>query len=395
MSGLPLLVIGTARPEFLERRPNWGGGKLNATTLALAPLSDEETGRLVLALLDRPLLRAEDQAAVVERAGGNPLYAEQYARMLVERGAVAGAPLLESVQRIIAGRLDGLSPEQKRLLQDASVVGKCSGARRSSGSATTTDAKPSMLLHALERKDLVNRARRSSVAGSDEYSFRHVLVRDVAYGQIPRATRSEKHRAAARGSSPRPRGGARRDARSPLPQRARAGARRRDGERRAGRPGPGRACRRGRSGLVAERVRADGGFARQALELSPEDDGERPYLLLRIGRGRRYSDETGSEELMEARDGLLRRGDQASAAEAAVLLADLATQPATAARRKACCRRRNARPGPSAIRAESVGAERARALPDARCGVRAGCQLAGEALELAETLGLERSRHQP
>ena len=221
VSGLPLLVIGTARPEFLERRPSWGGGKLNATTLALSPLSDEETGQLITALLDRPLQRAEDHTAVVERAGGNPLYAEQYARMLVERGAVAGAALPESVQGIIAGRLDGLSPEQKRLLQDASVVGKVFWSAALVGLGGDDQREPEQVLHALERKDLVQRARRSSVTGSDEYSFRHVLVRDVAYGQIPACDpQREASRCRAVARVARPRGGARRDARAPLRHRA-------------------------------------------------------------------------------------------------------------------------------------------------------------------------------
>src|SRR5262249_4620519 len=81
-SGVPILIVGTARPELLERRPGWGGGKLNATTLSLAPLSEADTSRLLANLLDRPLLAAETQADLLARAGGNPLYAEQYAQML-------------------------------------------------------------------------------------------------------------------------------------------------------------------------------------------------------------------------------------------------------------------------------------------------------------------------
>jgi len=78
---VPLLIVCTARPELLERRPGWGGGKANSTALSLRPLSDEKTARLLAANLARPVLEAETQGALLERAGGNPLYAEQYARM--------------------------------------------------------------------------------------------------------------------------------------------------------------------------------------------------------------------------------------------------------------------------------------------------------------------------
>ncbi|MEX1358077.1 MAG: adenylate/guanylate cyclase domain-containing protein, partial [Gaiellaceae bacterium] len=83
---VPMLVLGTARPELLDRRPNWGGGKRNALTLSLPPLGDDDTARLLGSLLDRSVLPAETQQALLARAGGNPLYAEQFARMYDERG---------------------------------------------------------------------------------------------------------------------------------------------------------------------------------------------------------------------------------------------------------------------------------------------------------------------
>ena len=119
---VPLLVMGTARPELLQRRPDWGGGKSNASTISLSPLADEDAAKLVANLLDRPLLEVDTQATILERAGGNPLYAEQFARALNEGGAVAELP--ETVQGIIAARLDALPEAEKSLLQDAAVVGK-------------------------------------------------------------------------------------------------------------------------------------------------------------------------------------------------------------------------------------------------------------------------------
>ena len=181
-SGVPLFVLASARPELLDRRPNWGGGKLNATTLALAPLDDADAARVIAAVLDQALLPVETQTALLEQAGGNPLYAEQFARLFLERGDIA---VPENVQGTIAARLDALPQSEKQLLQDAAVLGKVFW---SGGVAGDTAA-----LHALERKGFIRRERRSAVSGQDEYAFRHVLVREVAYAQIPRAARADKH----------------------------------------------------------------------------------------------------------------------------------------------------------------------------------------------------------
>jgi class 3 adenylate cyclase len=189
----PILVLCTARPELLERRAGWGGGKANAATISLPPLADEETARLLSSLLETPLLAAETQSELLARAAGNPLYAEQYARMLAERGTAEELP--ETVQGIIAARLDHLSETEKALLQDAAVVGKVFWLGSVCGGQERAEAEEALLR--LERKELVQRARRSSVEGEAEYAFHHLLVRDVAYGQIPRAARADKHLAAA------------------------------------------------------------------------------------------------------------------------------------------------------------------------------------------------------
>jgi class 3 adenylate cyclase len=200
-----LLILATARPDLLSRRPGWGGGKPNSSIVSLAPLSEQDTTRLVAELLGQ-ILPADLQAALLARAGGNPLYAEEYVRMLADRGPlkrIAGSwrldwveelPLPESVQGIIAARLDALTPEEKALLQDAAVLGKVSWL---SALAALGDTQPMVLedrLHALERKQLLRRERRSVVAAERQYAFRHVLVRDVAYAQLPRAARAERHR---------------------------------------------------------------------------------------------------------------------------------------------------------------------------------------------------------
>ena len=111
-SGVRILVVATARPELLARRPGSGGGKANAVTLSLAALSDEDTARLVHTLLERPALSADVQERLLVRAGGNPLYAEEFVRMLAERRSPDELP--ETVQGLIAGRIDALPQRRRR-----------------------------------------------------------------------------------------------------------------------------------------------------------------------------------------------------------------------------------------------------------------------------------------
>ena len=187
-SGIPLLILCTARPELMNRRPGWGGGKVNSSTILLSPLAEEETTALVHALLGRSVIEAELQSRLLEHAGGNPLYAEEFTRMLSERPGAAVLP--ETVQGLIAARLDTLPREEKELLCDAAVIGRGFWL----GALGNERWKLEERLHRLERAEFVRRERRSSVAGEIEYTFRHALMRDVAYEQIPRAQRAEKHR---------------------------------------------------------------------------------------------------------------------------------------------------------------------------------------------------------
>src|SRR5438477_9196774 len=188
---LPILIVCTARPELLERRPGWGGGKLNATTLSLSPLSDDDTARLFASLLRTPVLESEQQRVLLTRAGGNPLYAEQFAQMLSDEEGVTANHVPETIQGIIAARLDRLPGTEKELLQDAAVLGKVFWLGGLVDGRGRHDIE--QRLHSLERKGFVERARRTSVSNESEYAFLHVLVRDVAYGQIPRSERAVKH----------------------------------------------------------------------------------------------------------------------------------------------------------------------------------------------------------
>ena len=208
-TGLPFLVVCTTRPELFERHPGWGGGKRDSTTVSLAPLSREETSRLIAAHLPGAELPAETQIALLERAGGNPLYAGEFARMLADRGIVerrgqtmqvaAGAdiPIPETVQAVIAARLDTLPAERKALLYDAAVVGTVFWTGALAFMSGLDEHAVEQGLRMVARKELLRPVRNSSVKGEAEYSFRHLLIRDVAYQQIPRAARARKHQTAA------------------------------------------------------------------------------------------------------------------------------------------------------------------------------------------------------
>ncbi|MBI2781342.1 MAG: AAA family ATPase [Chloroflexi bacterium] len=188
---VPLLVLCTARPELLEAHPSWNAGKRNASTILLEPLSEADTGVLLQALIGR-----EPEAETIRRAGGNPLYAHELARLISHPGGEAG-PIPESLQAVIAAHLDALAPDLKVAAANASVVGEVfwPGVVAEIGGveAGVVEAR----LHRLVANEVIRRRRRSSVAGQDEYEFLHVLVRDVAYGQIPRRDRIAKHRVAA------------------------------------------------------------------------------------------------------------------------------------------------------------------------------------------------------
>jgi class 3 adenylate cyclase/tetratricopeptide (TPR) repeat protein len=319
VTDVPLIVVATARPELLERRPGWGGGKLNATTLALQPLSNEQTADLIAKLLGRPVLAAESQQRLLERAGGNPLYAEQFVELYVEQGAAGELGLPETLQGIIAARLDGLPDAEKTLLQDAAVVGKVFWA---SSVGSDADAAATSL-HALERKGFVRRQRRSSLEGESEFAFAHALVRDVSYGQIPRADRARRHRSTAEwiASLGRPEDHAEMLAyhwRSALELVRASGGEDADLVERtrfALRDAGNRAFALNSFPVAAAQYE-------EALELWPEDD-ERPDLLFRRARAVHwaYDRERQLDVLAEARDALLAAGDSDRASEMESFLA--------------------------------------------------------------------------
>ncbi|HEU4672738.1 MAG TPA: adenylate/guanylate cyclase domain-containing protein [Candidatus Limnocylindrales bacterium] len=201
----PILVLVLARHELLERRPTWGGGLPNAATIVLEPLAPDESAALIDGLVGTALPAALRER-VVALADGNPLFAEELVRMFVDRGVLRFAdgrwelasPVEElevpgTVQAVLAARLDALPSPEKRLAQNASVVGRIFwdavvAHLSRQGVPATGD-----LLRRLRVKELVVPREPSTLAGAAEFGFRHVLIRDVAYDSLPKRDRAALH----------------------------------------------------------------------------------------------------------------------------------------------------------------------------------------------------------
>jgi predicted ATPase len=198
----PLLLVCLARDELLERRPGWGGGRRNATTISLEPLTDDETRELVAALLPQSngggqRRRAEGAGDLVPqvavRSGGNPLFAEEMVNRLLEEETVEAEALPSTVQSLLAARLDSLDRLERRLLQSASVVGQNFWEGALAATAAEEGLDLGQTLANLEQKDLLVPTAGSRLAGEREYAFKHVLIRDVAYSMLPKSVRCRKH----------------------------------------------------------------------------------------------------------------------------------------------------------------------------------------------------------
>jgi class 3 adenylate cyclase/tetratricopeptide (TPR) repeat protein len=185
-----ILLVCIARPEFLDRRATWAGGKLNATTVLLEPLSVEETDELIERLLGDAELDEALRARIREAAEGNPLFVEQMLAMVEEspNGEVVVPP---TIQALLAARLDQLDASERGVLERGSVEGKIF--HRGGVEALAPDDRdvPTKLM-ALVRKELV-RPDRTQLAGDDAFRFRHLLIRDAAYDSLPKSARAELH----------------------------------------------------------------------------------------------------------------------------------------------------------------------------------------------------------
>ncbi len=186
----PVLILCLARDDLLDRRESWGGGRRRATSVFLDPLTREETEDLVAALM--PQLASSLPPAVAERAGGNPFFAEEIVRLLDEEGAGHADQLPDTVQALLAARLDSLEPFERRVVQQAAVVGRTFWEDVLAPVAAEEGRDLQEALISLQEKEIVV-PEAGGRLGDPELAFKHVLIRDVAYAMLPKSVRARKH----------------------------------------------------------------------------------------------------------------------------------------------------------------------------------------------------------
>ncbi len=186
----PLVIFALARPELIDRKPQWGGGRRNFSSIALEPLAEEETRALVASIASG----AEPSLAerIVERSGGNPFFAGELARAYRERRsegtADADIVLPDTVHATVLARIDGLPPRERQILELASVVGRTARPDAIHALLPEVDATAiHQALDALAQRDML------VPHGTDAYTFRHIVIREVAYATLPRASRVRAH----------------------------------------------------------------------------------------------------------------------------------------------------------------------------------------------------------
>ena len=194
---VPAMFLTLARGELLDVRPTWGGGIPRHTSISLEPLAADDAHELAR----RSLHGVREPEAAAERieqaAGGNPLFIEELTAAMAEGATGSAQELPVAIRATISARLDALPPDERRLLLDASVVGNTFW--RGAVERLAEDELPVMpALEDLEFRELIRRRRASRMQGDKEFSFKHELIRDVAYATLPHAARRERHAIVAR-----------------------------------------------------------------------------------------------------------------------------------------------------------------------------------------------------
>jgi class 3 adenylate cyclase/tetratricopeptide (TPR) repeat protein len=187
--GVPILILCLARPELLESRPTWGGGKLNATTVLLEPLTVDQTEQLIDALLAGTTLDADVRTRIRESADGNPLFVEQMLALAADGDGEVTVPA--TIQALLAARIDQLPPAERAALERGAIEGQVFHRGAVVALAPDDPEVPSRLLR-LVRKELV-RPSQAVLPGDDAFRFRHLLIRDAAYDALPKAVRADLH----------------------------------------------------------------------------------------------------------------------------------------------------------------------------------------------------------
>jgi class 3 adenylate cyclase/tetratricopeptide (TPR) repeat protein len=189
-----LLILCLARPELLDVRPGWGGGRVRSTAIELEPLGREDSEALAGALLKEHHMSEHVRERLLDKTEGNPLFVEETVRMILEQGADGGDRIPDSLQAMIAARIDRLPAGAKIVLQRGSVIGRTfwAGAIDHLSPEYDSDELEDMLDDLLLR-DFLTREERSTISGESAYRFKHVLIREVAYSGLSKTGRAEYH----------------------------------------------------------------------------------------------------------------------------------------------------------------------------------------------------------
>lgn len=194
---VPLLMLALARPELLEHKPAWGGGLPGYTALPLEPLAETQSQELAAHALRELSVEGYDPEEIARTAEGNPLFIEELAASLSEQSGEGPADLPTSIRAIVSARLDALPQHERGVLLDASVVGKVFW-RGALETMESGNGHLGQLLDALEGRDLVRREPVSRLVGEQQFIFKHILIRDIAYATLPRPARRDRHARVAR-----------------------------------------------------------------------------------------------------------------------------------------------------------------------------------------------------
>jgi class 3 adenylate cyclase/tetratricopeptide (TPR) repeat protein len=191
--GAPIFLLCAARPELLDLRPAWGGGKLNASSLLLESLSADESSELVDHLLQQFELGGTMRTRIVEAAEGNPLFVEEMVAMVREGGVDQEIVVPPTIHALLQARLDRLGGDERTVIERGSVEGKIFH-RGAVLELAPEPVRPAVGTHllALVRKELI-RPEQTTVPGDDAFRFRHLLIRDAAYESVPKETRAALH----------------------------------------------------------------------------------------------------------------------------------------------------------------------------------------------------------
>jgi predicted ATPase/class 3 adenylate cyclase len=203
----PMLIVASARPELTESMPELLRERERRVAVELEPLGGDVGRALLVELLGEEVAANPAAETLLRSAGGNPLFLEETIQMLMDKGVVDSSgwhlkegeavPIPSSLQALIGSRIDQLQPPERRVTQHASVVGNTfwpgAVAHLQDESATSADEELLRRIEVIERRDLVRVHDQSSIVDEREYAFKHILIRDVAYGRMPKGRRAQLH----------------------------------------------------------------------------------------------------------------------------------------------------------------------------------------------------------